>query len=59
MQQPTDNTAIAVATTAPGWASLLSDINTMLTTVSLVLGIAFLIWRWHRSIRQGNTGEIQ
>lgn len=57
MQQPTDNTAIAVTLTAPGWAAVLADINTVLTTTSLLLGIAFLIWRWHRSVRQGESED--
>ncbi|MBP2230828.1 hypothetical protein J2847_004137 [Azospirillum agricola] len=50
---PTDNAAAAVTLTAPGWATLLADVNAVLTTTSLLLGIAFLLWRWHRANRTG------
>jgi hypothetical protein len=37
------------AATAGGTAGLtLSHINSVLTTVSIALGIAYLIWKWYR-----------
>ncbi|WP_199720783.1 hypothetical protein [Azospirillum cavernae] len=53
LDHPADNTAIALTLTAPGWAAVLADVNAVLTTTSLLLGIAFLLWRWHRANRNG------
>ena len=57
MQQPADNTAIAVSLTAPGWAPLLTNVNTALTTISLLLGIAFIVWRWSRQVRHDSRED--
>ncbi|WP_353861290.1 hypothetical protein [Azospirillum formosense] len=57
MQQPADNTAIAVSLTAPGWAAVLTNVNAVLTTVSLLLGIAFLVWRWNRQVRRDSQED--
>lgn len=51
MPQKIDNAAIITTATAPAWAGIVSGVNTVLTTVSLVLGIAFLLWRWHKSAK--------
>lgn len=40
------------AATAPAWAAVLSQVNLVLTFVSLALGIAFLLWRWRRSMQE-------
>lgn len=56
-QKIIDNTAIATAASAPAWAGALAQLNTVLTTVSLVLGIAFLVWRWRRSASSERAGE--
>nr|WP_211105302.1 hypothetical protein [Azospirillum brasilense] len=57
VQQPADNTAIAVSLTAPGWAPVLTNVNTALTTVSLLLGIAFIVWRWSRQVRRDSQED--
>ncbi len=46
-----DNTAVATTTTAPIWSALLDNVNGTLTAISLLLGIAFLLWRWWRLAR--------
>lgn len=43
-----DNSASAVALTSPLWSLALDKVNEILTALSLVLGIAFLLWRWWR-----------
>lgn len=50
---PAEGTAVAVALGAPVWAPVLAYVNVVLTTVSLLLGIAFIIWRWRRAARLG------
>ncbi|MBK3800469.1 hypothetical protein GAY33_14705 [Azospirillum brasilense] len=57
MQQPADNTAIAVSLTAPGWAPVLTNVNTALTTISLLLGIAFIVWRWSRQVHHDSRED--
>ena len=47
----TDTAAGMTAATAPVWATWLSQINTALTTISLIIGIVFLAWRWSRDVR--------
>lgn len=54
VHQYTDKAAITVTVTSPGWAAFLGNINAALTTISLVLGIAFLLWRWRRQAKQEN-----
>lgn len=54
VQQLADKTAIGLSLTSPGWAVVLGNINAALTTISLVLGIAFLLWRWHRQAKQNS-----
>ena len=46
-----DGTAAAVTTTAIAWGPMLDEINKLLTGISLLLGIAFLLWRWHRAAK--------
>lgn len=57
-----DNTAAVQALTSPAWTAALAQINIALSFVSLVLGMAFLLWRWYhakkekdRLIEQNNT----
>ena len=54
VHQVTDKAAITVGVTAPGWAAFLANVNAALTTISLVLGIAFLLWRWRRQAKQNS-----
>jgi hypothetical protein len=54
MDRATDYGAGTVAATAPAWVPLLSNLNTILTTASLVVGIAFVLWRWRRALRRGD-----
>lgn len=37
--------------TAPAWVFVLQDINVVLATVSSLLTIGFVLWRWRRSAR--------
>lgn len=37
--------AITPAATAPAWVPVLTQINVILTTVSLILGMALAVWR--------------
>jgi hypothetical protein len=54
-----DYTATGVAASAPVWGTALDYVNQWLTAISLVLGIAFLLWRWRRSAKAGyDNGEI-
>jgi hypothetical protein len=55
--KPIDHAAVVGTVTAPAWAIALSQINTVLTFVSLVLGIAFLLWRWWRTAGDSRIGE--
>lgn len=41
-----DVAAVTVAGTAPGWYQVLGQVNTVLSFISLILGILFLIYRW-------------
>lgn len=50
-----DTAAVATVTTAPGWATYLAQINILLTTLSLIAGLAFLFWRWRRAVKTGKT----
>ncbi|MFD2235457.1 hypothetical protein [Phaeospirillum tilakii] len=49
--------AATLATSAPLWAWGLDQVNQILTTVSLLLGIAFLLWQWIRAARQNKPME--
>ena len=57
-----DNLADAsAAVTATGGPVILwlAEVNVVLTFVSLVLGILFLLWRWHRYLRRiPEPGEL-
>lgn len=44
-----DIAAVTTAVTSPAWVQALSQINTVLSFVSLILGIAFLAWRWYHA----------
>jgi hypothetical protein len=43
-----DAAAAATTISSPAWVYYLSQVNVVLTFVSLALGIAFVIWRWRR-----------
>lgn len=43
-----DVAAVATTVSAPAWVPALEQVNVVLTTLSLVLGILFLIWRWRK-----------
>lgn len=47
-----ETVAIAVTTTAPGWYQWLQQVNTILAFISLVVGIIFTIWTWHRAVNK-------
>lgn len=42
---------IIAASAAPAAGLTLSHVNGVLTTVSITLGIAYLIWKWRREAR--------
>jgi hypothetical protein len=37
--------------TAPWWVTALQELNLVLATVSSLLTIGFVLWRWSRSVR--------
>jgi len=45
-QKFVDGSAIIATATAPVWATILAEINGILTAVSLLIGICFALWRW-------------
>ncbi len=48
-----DAAAATATVTAPVWAPWLTEVvNPLLTTLSLILGILFLAWRWRRAMRR-------
>lgn len=53
MPHRTDTAAIATAVTSPAWAPAMSQINGILTMISLLLSIAFVVWRWWRAAKGG------
>ncbi|EPY03479.1 hypothetical protein [Magnetospirillum fulvum] len=57
MPERIDNASIVAALTAPAWVPVLSTINVVLSFVSLSMGLAFLVWRWHRAARSNTAGE--
>lgn len=59
-QKTIDNATGFVVATAPAWAPPLDRINDALTFVSLVLGIAFLLWRWWRAakMKPGTRSDV-
>ncbi|CCG40169.1 hypothetical protein [Magnetospirillum molischianum] len=58
MPERIDNASIVAALTAPAWVPVLSTINVVLSFVSIVLGLAFLAWRWHRAVRSTPGREV-
>lgn len=44
-----DISAVTAGVTSPAWAGYLSQINAVLTFVSLVIGLVFMLWRWRRA----------
>lgn len=53
-----ETAAIAVTTSAPAWYQWLQQINTILAFISLIIGIIFTIWTWHRSISKGKYDGV-
>lgn len=58
MLDRSDLPVVTPAITAPMWAPVLQQVNAILTMASLVLGIAFLIWKWRRAAKTGNTEDV-
>lgn len=48
--KPSDVIAAAMPATA---GLTLSHVNTVLTTVSILLGIGYLIWKWRKEANNG------
>jgi len=48
----TEASAIAVTSTAPAWYGFIQQLNGVLATISLALGICFTIYTWRRSIKE-------
>jgi len=49
--KPTEVIAAATGASAPVWVTALQEANLVLGTVSALLSIAFVLWRWRRSVR--------
>ena len=58
MPERIDNAAVLAALTAPAWVPVLSTVNVVLSFVSIVLGLAFLAWRWRRAARTAPGREV-
>ena len=53
-----DAAAATATVTAPVWAPWLTEVvNPLLTSISLILGILFLAWRWRRAVRRDSEDD--
>lgn len=57
MPDRSDLPIVIPAITAPVWAPVLQQVNALLTMASLILGMAYLIWKWRRAAKTGKTED--